>query len=40
MIDDSGSVRQQVVVGVPPDLAFELFTARMTDWWPSDHHIG
>lgn len=40
MIDDSGSVRQQVVVGVPPAQAFELFTARMTDWWPSDHHIG
>lgn len=40
MIDSSGSIRQQVVVGVEPARAFELFTSRMTDWWPAHHHIG
>jgi uncharacterized protein YndB with AHSA1/START domain len=40
MIDSTGAIRQQVVVGVDPARAFDLFTARMTDWWPSEHHIG
>lgn len=40
MIDADGAVHQQVTVNLTPDKAFELFTARMTDWWPSDHHIG
>jgi uncharacterized protein YndB with AHSA1/START domain len=40
VIDSNGAVRQHITVGVRPDRAFELFTARMTDWWPSQHHIG
>jgi uncharacterized protein YndB with AHSA1/START domain len=40
VIDSSGAVRQTVVVDVDPDQAFELFTSKMTDWWPSGHHIG
>ena len=40
MIDADGAVHQQVTVNLTPDQAFELFTARMTDWWPTDHHIG
>lgn len=40
MIDCDGAIHQQVVVDADPARAFELFTAHMTDWWPSDHHIG
>lgn len=30
-----------VVVPLPPDQAFELFTDRFSEWWPKDsHHIG
>lgn len=40
MIDSNGAVRQQIVLGVAPARAFDLFTTRMTDWWPPEHHIG
>ncbi len=40
MIQAVESVRREVVVPVAPGRAFALFTARMTDWWPSHHHIG
>lgn len=40
MIQAVESVRREVVVPVAPPRAFEAFTARMTDWWPSRHHIG
>jgi uncharacterized protein YndB with AHSA1/START domain len=33
-------VRREVVVPIAQAEAFDLFTTRMTDWWPSDHHIG
>ena len=33
-------IRKEVVVAVDPDRAFEIFTADMTSWWPSAHHIG
>lgn len=33
-------VRRQVVVGCSQQRAFEVFTGRMTDWWPKEHHIG
>ncbi len=33
-------IRRDIVVPATPERAFEVFTARMTDWWPSDHHIG
>lgn len=40
MIDTIESIRREVVVPVSPDEAFEVFTAGMTEWWPSAHHIG
>jgi uncharacterized protein YndB with AHSA1/START domain len=40
MIEAIESIRREIVVPVSADRAFEVFTARMTDWWPSDHHIG
>jgi hypothetical protein len=40
MIQAIESVRREVVVPATPARAFEVFTARMTDWWPAAHHIG
>ena len=40
MIQAIEAVRREVVVPVGAERAFEVFTARMTDWWPSQHHIG
>jgi uncharacterized protein YndB with AHSA1/START domain len=40
MIEAIESIRREIVVPVSKDEAFEVFTSRMTDWWPSDHHIG
>jgi uncharacterized protein YndB with AHSA1/START domain len=35
------AVRQTIEVDVPPERAFELFTAEMSAWWPLEtHHIG
>jgi len=33
-------VRREIVVGVGPERAFDVFTAGMTGWWPAAHHIG
>jgi uncharacterized protein YndB with AHSA1/START domain len=33
-------IQREVVVDVPPDRAFEIFTAEMTSWWRPEHHIG
>jgi len=40
MIETDQAVRREIVVDVPPERAFELFTAEMTSWWPPAHHIG
>ena len=40
MIETVEAIRREVVVDVDPARAFELFTAEMTSWWPSAHHIG
>jgi Activator of Hsp90 ATPase homolog 1-like protein len=40
MIQALAPIQREIVVPVPRERAFEVFTARMTDWWPSDHHIG
>ena len=40
MIGTTEAVRREVVVDVPPERAFEIFTAEMTSWWPAGHHIG
>jgi Activator of Hsp90 ATPase homolog 1-like protein len=34
------SVRREIVVPVSAERAFTVFTADMTSWWPSAHHIG
>jgi hypothetical protein len=34
------SVRREIVVPVSAEWAFTVFTADMTSWWPSEHHIG
>jgi len=34
------SVRKSVVVSLPPEQAFELFTERKTDWWPYESHAA
>ena len=33
-------VSRSVVVPLAPERAFELFTARMTEFWPKEHSIG
>ena len=34
-------VRKRIVVEAPQAVAFDVFTARMGDWWPmATHHIG
>ena len=40
MIQAVESVRREIVVPVSAQRAFTVFTADMTSWWPSDHHIG
>jgi uncharacterized protein YndB with AHSA1/START domain len=40
MIETVEAIRREVVVEVGQARAFELFTADMTSWWPSAHHIG
>jgi hypothetical protein len=40
MIETVEPIRREIVVDVGPERAFTLFTADMTSWWPSDHHIG
>jgi uncharacterized protein YndB with AHSA1/START domain len=34
------TVRKSVVVGLPPEQAFELFTERKTEWWPYETHAA
>jgi uncharacterized protein YndB with AHSA1/START domain len=33
------AVRQSVVVPIPQERAFEVFTARLADWWPLESHV-
>ena len=37
---DESTVRTSIVVAVPIDTAFEVFSSEMTSWWPRTHHIG
>jgi hypothetical protein len=33
-------VRREITVAGSPDRAFDLFTNRMAEWWPADHHLA
>lgn len=34
-------IRKTITVGAPQELAFRVFTEKMTSWWPLEsHHIG
>jgi uncharacterized protein YndB with AHSA1/START domain len=34
------AITKQLVVKAPLERAFDVFTTRMTTWWPKEHHIG
>jgi uncharacterized protein YndB with AHSA1/START domain len=40
MVETIAAIRREVTVGTGRARAFEIFTADMTSWWPSAHHIG
>jgi uncharacterized protein YndB with AHSA1/START domain len=33
-------VRREVTVAGSPERAFNLFTNRMVEWWPAEHHLA
>ncbi|MDX1883765.1 SRPBCC family protein [Mycolicibacterium sp. 120270] len=33
-------VHREVTVAGTPERAFDLFTKRMADWWPAEHHLA
>ncbi len=33
-------VRREVTVAGTPQRAFDLFTNRMAEWWPANHHLA
>ena len=33
-------IRKQIIVDVPQERAFRVFTENIDVWWPRDHHIG
>ena len=33
-------VRREVTVAGTPQRAFDLFTKRMAEWWPAEHHLA
>jgi uncharacterized protein YndB with AHSA1/START domain len=33
-------VRREVIVAGTPQRAFDLFTNRVAEWWPTDHHLA
>lgn len=37
-MSDLAPIRRELVVDLDPDRAFELFTARIGDWWPLASH--
>ena len=40
MTQTTDAVTHSVLVPLPPDAAFELFTDRFSEWWPKDsHHV-
>jgi uncharacterized protein YndB with AHSA1/START domain len=37
--ESTATVRESIVVEAPAERAFEVFTADIGSWWPSDHHV-
>jgi uncharacterized protein YndB with AHSA1/START domain len=33
-------VRREITVAGSPERAFDLFTNRMNEWWPAEHHVA
>ena len=33
-------VRREITVSCSPERAFDLFTTRMIEWWPAEHHLA
>ncbi len=33
-------VRREITVAGTPERAFDLFTNRMAEWWPAEHHLA
>ena len=33
-------VRREITVAGTPERAFDLFTNRMVEWWPAEHHLA
>jgi uncharacterized protein YndB with AHSA1/START domain len=33
-------IRKQIIVEVPQERAFRVFTENLDAWWPREHHIG
>jgi uncharacterized protein YndB with AHSA1/START domain len=40
VITDQGDIRHEILVDMPPQVAWNRFTGSMTEWWPPAHHIG
>jgi uncharacterized protein YndB with AHSA1/START domain len=38
-VSDRSTVRSSIVVGVPVDRAFAVFTEDIGSWWPPEHHL-
>jgi uncharacterized protein YndB with AHSA1/START domain len=38
--DVSSAVRKSITVAAPQQRAFDVFTARLGQWWPKEYHIG
>lgn len=36
----TADVNREVTVAGPPERAFDLFTKRMAEWWPAEHHLA
>ncbi len=40
ILDPETTVSASILVDVPVDVAFRVFTSDMGAWWPESHHIG
>jgi hypothetical protein len=40
VITDQGDIRHEILVDMTPQVAWDRFTGRITEWWRKEHHIG